>query len=283
MGNPTSKLPITGAANIVRLRDRLAAASKNWCDAKDDTERRKALQQTIKAFLDWSYAEALPPEHLLPLVELVSYLQDLNEGRRPRFFQPAERPDRGNPGRNTDNTAAFAVACAAVDALAEHPHGSVNQIEKHVLDDEVERLIKEKVDRRIAASAAKRAAQPGRRPELLRDYWITHQVEWHRVQGKKKRKTVFAAVGKPRDLSEHTIRKIYKKHKLPTKRREPNPLEKLMGITPMTDRELRELYRRDPTALLRQMEMQLTSLQEKARQQAEDLRRQEEELRHRDN
>ena len=48
------------------LREDLAAASADWSAADDNGSKRTALQKTIKALLDWSYAQPLPPKDLVP-------------------------------------------------------------------------------------------------------------------------------------------------------------------------------------------------------------------------
>ena len=48
------------------------------------------------------------------------------------MLKPALRAAKGNPGRNTAKTFHFAVACAAIDALAVNSDRSISQIEHDV-------------------------------------------------------------------------------------------------------------------------------------------------------
>ena len=117
-------------------------------------------------------------------------------------------------------------------------------------------MLDEEVERRIAADLAERQRRPGRRPEGFRDLWIMHKIEWHRAQGKGLKITL-DEVSKSQKLSVDTVRKIYKKTKYRAKRRDPTAMGVLYGVTPSTDRELRDHYRRDPDALLRLMAWEL--------------------------
>ena len=68
-------------------------------------------------------SEHLPPEHLRPIIELTSGLEDLNLGKRSELMTPAPRLDEdgetkeGSAGRTTQRTLDLAAACACMDAL----------------------------------------------------------------------------------------------------------------------------------------------------------------------
>jgi len=143
-------------------------------------------------------------------------------------------------------------------------------------------ILDEEVKRQLEADEAERRRQPGRRPEWYRDYWMMLEVEWHRGQGMS-RKAALDKVGKARKLSPDTVRKAYKKAKFPTKRPAPSAVERLMKVTPETDRDVREFFRRHPSALDLLLKREMERLQRKmdeTRSQIEDLRRQEEDIKH---
>jgi hypothetical protein len=77
----------------------------------------------------------------------------------------------------------------------------------------------------------------GRRPEWLRDFWMMHEVERHR--GQMSMKEAVYKVSKDYKRSPRTVRKVYKREKLPTKRLTPETLE----------RQWREFFRRHWRAL----------------------------------
>ena len=72
-----------------------------------------------------------------------------------------------------------------------------------------ELFLKEEVKRQLEADAAERRRRPGRRLQMLRDFWIMHEVEWHRAQGMY-RETAVGKVAEARKLRDRTVLNIYK-------------------------------------------------------------------------
>jgi hypothetical protein len=131
-----------------QLLAELAKAHEDWHytkDAKGNRERtrvdqeglnrrRNAVQRALSAFVEWAFAEAdIPSEHLILLVELVSNLDDLNQGKQPELMKPAMREKRGNPGLSQGHAARLGTACAVIDILSIGSHG-VRHVEKEVAD-----------------------------------------------------------------------------------------------------------------------------------------------------
>jgi hypothetical protein len=115
-----------------KLKEDLAKARDAWHYTTDDQgdrvltradqdglkRRRHAVQLAIGAFLDWAYAEGIPPEHLVLLVDVVSWIEDLNAGKLPVTMRPAARSKRRGSNLSLDRAANLATACAAVDVLS---------------------------------------------------------------------------------------------------------------------------------------------------------------------
>jgi len=130
--------------------------------------------------------------------------------------------------------------------------------------EQIARILEEEERRQLEAAAAERLRRSRRRPEWYRDFWIMHEVEWHRGQGMSL-KAALNKVSKLRKLSFDTVRKVYKKEKYPTtKRLAPKAVERdwrkffRRQPGPLADRDLREFFRRHPDALkwLRKRELE---------------------------
>jgi hypothetical protein len=128
-----------------KLKAQLAEAYREWHSTKDQDERnlddnegwnqrRRAVQLSLGAFLEWAFAEGdIPFEHTELLVGLASDLGDLNAGMRPALMKPSPRPRAGNPGIETKDLAIFATACAVIDVLARgESRAPIGQIEERV-------------------------------------------------------------------------------------------------------------------------------------------------------
>jgi hypothetical protein len=122
-----------------------------YVSARDDDEgeirRREATIFALGAFTRWALADDIPPQHLLPLIDLGSDLGDLLSGIQPKSMKPIRRgePRRGNPGRPLKDSVRRALACVAIDVLYRNQGGTIDRQEVRRIEAAVARKINAEV------------------------------------------------------------------------------------------------------------------------------------------